>query len=182
MSRYCVVQAHNGLAAQELYLQLLQISLPILNTYGTGIDVRDLIRRVRVAKPGPAVLQIGSPRPAKRAERCAHARGTVYHRRSPARCAGPHAHHPACPDRARLRMKGACVDACHSFSTRPHAVNTIWIALCPLARTTARLPGTPSPFGLAANGFQKSQLSSQELSLLCTTNFLRRLYDLLSHR
>ena len=63
MSRYCVFQAHNGLAAQELCTELREISLLILNTYGTGIDVGDLIRRVRLAKPGLAVLHIGAAIP-----------------------------------------------------------------------------------------------------------------------
>lgn len=63
MSRYCVFQAHDGLAAQELCIELPEISLLILNTFGTGIDVGDLIRRVRVAKPGLPVLHIGSAIP-----------------------------------------------------------------------------------------------------------------------
>jgi hypothetical protein len=63
MSRYCVFQAHDGLAAQELCIELPEISLLILNTYGTGIDVGDLIRRVRLAKPGLPVLHIGSTLP-----------------------------------------------------------------------------------------------------------------------
>jgi hypothetical protein len=63
MSRYCVFQAHDGLAAQELCLQLPNISLLILNTYGTGIDVGDLIRGAREAKPGLPVLHIGSSIP-----------------------------------------------------------------------------------------------------------------------
>ena len=44
MSGYCVFQAHDGLAAQELCIELPEISLLMLNTYGTGIDVGDLIR------------------------------------------------------------------------------------------------------------------------------------------
>ena len=63
MSRYCVFQAHDGLAAQELCIELPEISLLILNTYGTGIDVGDLIRRVRISKPGLPVLHIGSAIP-----------------------------------------------------------------------------------------------------------------------
>jgi hypothetical protein len=46
-----------------LCIELPEISLLILNTYGTGIDVGDLIRRVRVAKPGLPVLHIGSALP-----------------------------------------------------------------------------------------------------------------------
>ena len=64
MSGYSVFQAHDGLAAQELCIQLPEISLLILNTYGTGIDVGDLIRTARAAKPGLQVLHIGSDIPA----------------------------------------------------------------------------------------------------------------------
>ena len=63
LSDYCVFQAHDGLAAQELCIELPEISLLILNTYGTGTDVGDLIRRVRVTKPGLPVLHIGSTLP-----------------------------------------------------------------------------------------------------------------------
>ena len=63
MSDYFVFQAHDGLAAQELCIELPDISLLVLNTYGTGIDVGDLIRRVRVAKPRLRVLHIGSALP-----------------------------------------------------------------------------------------------------------------------
>jgi DNA-binding response OmpR family regulator len=63
MSGYCVFQAHDGLAAQELCIELPKISLLILNTYGTGIDVGDLIRDARAAKPGLPVLHIGSDIP-----------------------------------------------------------------------------------------------------------------------
>ena len=63
MSRYCVFQAHDGHAAEELCVELPDIALLVLNTYGTGIHVGDLIRRVRVAKPGLPVLHIGSTIP-----------------------------------------------------------------------------------------------------------------------
>ena len=63
MSRYCVFQAHDGPAAEELCVELPDIALLVLNTYGTGIDVGDLIRRVRAAKPGLPVLHIGSTIP-----------------------------------------------------------------------------------------------------------------------
>ena len=59
MSRYCVFQAHDGLAAQELCIELPEISLLVLNTYGTGIDVGDLIRGARAARPSLPVLHIG---------------------------------------------------------------------------------------------------------------------------
>ena len=63
MSGFCVFQAHDGLAAQELCIQLPEISLLILNTYGTGIDIGDLVRGLRTAKPGLAVLHIGTDLP-----------------------------------------------------------------------------------------------------------------------
>ena len=59
MSGYCVFQAHDGLAAQELCIELPEISLLVLNTYGTGIDVGDLIRGARAARPSLPVLHIG---------------------------------------------------------------------------------------------------------------------------
>jgi DNA-binding response OmpR family regulator len=64
MSGFCVFQAHDGLAAQELCIQMPEISLLILNTYGTGIDVGDLIREARTGKPGLPVLHIGADIPA----------------------------------------------------------------------------------------------------------------------
>jgi hypothetical protein len=59
MSGYRVFQAHDGLAAQELCIELPEISLLVLNTYGTGIDVGDLIRGARAARPSLPVLHIG---------------------------------------------------------------------------------------------------------------------------
>jgi hypothetical protein len=63
MSDYCVFQAHDGLAAEELCGRLPEIALLVLNTYGTGIDVGGLVRRVRVASPGIQILHIGSTIP-----------------------------------------------------------------------------------------------------------------------
>jgi hypothetical protein len=63
MSDYCVFQAHDGHAAEELCVRLPDIALLVLNTYGTGIDVGDLVRRVRLADPGIQVLHIGSSIP-----------------------------------------------------------------------------------------------------------------------
>ena len=110
MSDYFVFQAHDGLAAQELCIELPDISLLVLNTYGTGIDVGDLIRRVRVAKPrlpGPA-YRLGPPPGA--AERCADACGTVYPGRSPGRRARLDARRRAfdssAPSRGRVRTGG----------------------------------------------------------------------------
>ena len=77
MSGYRVFQAHDGLAAQELCIQLPEISLLVLNTYGTGIDVGDLIRGARAVRPGLPVLHIGSAIPAGLPRRCPHAAGTV---------------------------------------------------------------------------------------------------------
>jgi hypothetical protein len=63
MGRYCVFQAHDGLAAEELCARMPNISLLVLNTHGTGIDVGALVHRVRLATPGIQVLHIGSTLP-----------------------------------------------------------------------------------------------------------------------
>lgn len=63
MSGYCVFQAHDGNAAEELCGRLPEIALLVLNTYGTGIDVGGLVRRVRLASPRIQVLHIGSTLP-----------------------------------------------------------------------------------------------------------------------
>jgi hypothetical protein len=63
MSNYRVFQAHDGLAAEELCLRMPDIALLVLNTYGTGIDVGSLVRRVRTANPAIQVLHIGSSIP-----------------------------------------------------------------------------------------------------------------------
>jgi hypothetical protein len=63
MSVFCVFQAHDGYAAEELCVLMPDIDLLIMNTYGTGIDVGVLCRKVRAAKPGIAVLHIGSSIP-----------------------------------------------------------------------------------------------------------------------
>ena len=63
MSRYCVFQAHDGKAAEELCQRLPEIALLVMNTHGTGIDVGGLVRRVRSASPGIQVLHIGSTVP-----------------------------------------------------------------------------------------------------------------------
>jgi hypothetical protein len=59
MSGYCVFQAHDGYAADELCIQLPDISLLILNTDGTGVDLPDLIANVRTHVPALPVLHIG---------------------------------------------------------------------------------------------------------------------------
>ena len=63
MGNYCVFQAHDGLAAEELCGRMPKIALLVLNTYGTGIDVGGLVQRVRLASPEIQVLHIGSTIP-----------------------------------------------------------------------------------------------------------------------
>ena len=63
MSGYAVFQAYDGLAAQELCLQLPSIDLLVLNTYGTGIDTGELVRRVRQDRRDFPVLHIGNSVP-----------------------------------------------------------------------------------------------------------------------
>ena len=63
MSNYCVFQAHDGLAAEELCGRMPKIALLVLNTYGTGIDVGGLVVRVRLASPDIQILHIGSTIP-----------------------------------------------------------------------------------------------------------------------
>ena len=63
MSGYTVFQAYDGLAAQELCVQLPDIELLVLNTFGTGIDVGELIRVVRQRLPNLPVLHIGNSVP-----------------------------------------------------------------------------------------------------------------------
>jgi response regulator RpfG family c-di-GMP phosphodiesterase len=63
MSNYCVFQAHDGIAAEELCARMPEIALLVLNTHGTGIDVAGLVARVRLASPGIQVLHIGSTIP-----------------------------------------------------------------------------------------------------------------------
>ena len=63
MSGYAVFQAYDGLAAQELCRQLPSIDLLVLNTYGTGIDTGELVRRVRQDHRDLPVLHIGNSVP-----------------------------------------------------------------------------------------------------------------------
>jgi CheY-like chemotaxis protein len=63
MSGYTVFQAYDGLAAEELCVQLEDIELLVLNTFGTGIDVGELIRVVRQRRPNLPVLHIGNSVP-----------------------------------------------------------------------------------------------------------------------
>jgi CheY-like chemotaxis protein len=64
MSGYCVFQAHDGQAADELCRELPDIELLILNTLGTSTDTPSLIRAIRTSHPGLPVLHIGSSVPA----------------------------------------------------------------------------------------------------------------------
>lgn len=59
MSGYCVFQAYDGRAVEELCAELPKIELLVLNTYGTGVDTGVLIRRVRATTPHLPVLHIG---------------------------------------------------------------------------------------------------------------------------
>ena len=63
MGNYCVFQAHDGLAAEELCRRMPKIALLVLNTYGTGVEVGGLVQRVRLASPEIQVLHIGSTIP-----------------------------------------------------------------------------------------------------------------------
>jgi hypothetical protein len=59
MTGYQVFQAHDGNAAVELCTQLPNISLLVLNTYGTGVDTPTLVRQIRNNTPSLPVLHIG---------------------------------------------------------------------------------------------------------------------------
>lgn len=63
MSGYAVFQAYDGQAATELCGQLEDIELLVLNTFGTGIDLGELIRDVRQERPDLPVLHIGNSVP-----------------------------------------------------------------------------------------------------------------------
>ena len=63
MSGYAVFQAYDGNAAVELCVQLPHIRLLVLNTLGTGIDLRSLIGKVREQSPDLPVLHIGNSIP-----------------------------------------------------------------------------------------------------------------------
>lgn len=63
MSGYTVYQAYDGLAAEELCVQLEDIELLVLNTFGTGIDLGELIQVIRRRRPNLPVLHIGNSAP-----------------------------------------------------------------------------------------------------------------------
>jgi len=64
LEHYCVFQAHDGRAAEELCARMPDIALLVVNSHGLGLDVGDLIRRVRLASPAIKILHIGSTIPA----------------------------------------------------------------------------------------------------------------------
>ena len=63
MSGYSVYQAYDGLAAEELCVQLEDIDLLVLNTFGTGIDLGELIQVIRRRRPNLPVLHLGNSVP-----------------------------------------------------------------------------------------------------------------------
>ena len=64
MSGYAVFQAYDGAAARELCALLPDIRLVVFNTYGTGLDLAELIRAIRQHDPEMPVLHIGNKMPA----------------------------------------------------------------------------------------------------------------------
>lgn len=60
MSGYRVFEAYDALAVEELCRQLTHIDLLILNTFGSGVDTGELIRRVRDHHPEMPCLHIGN--------------------------------------------------------------------------------------------------------------------------
>jgi DNA-binding NtrC family response regulator len=64
MSGYRVFQAHDAEAVEELCAQLPDIDLLVLNTFGSGVALPELIRHCRESKPGLPVLHIGADTPA----------------------------------------------------------------------------------------------------------------------
>jgi hypothetical protein len=63
MSGYRVYQAYDAYAVEELCVQLPNIDLLILNTFGAGVDTGSLIRMVRETTPALPVLHIGNDVP-----------------------------------------------------------------------------------------------------------------------
>ena len=59
MAGYCVFQAHDGYAVEELCVELPDIALLILNTTGTGVNTEKLVQDVRSRVPELPVLHIG---------------------------------------------------------------------------------------------------------------------------
>ena len=63
MSGFHVFQAYDGRAAEELCVPLVRIDLLVLNTVGSGVDLGNLVREIRQARPGLPVLHIGNSVP-----------------------------------------------------------------------------------------------------------------------
>jgi hypothetical protein len=63
MSGYAVFQAYDGLAAEELCDLLPDIELLVLNTFGTGVNLQELVGKIRANHPDLAVLHIGKDSP-----------------------------------------------------------------------------------------------------------------------
>jgi hypothetical protein len=61
MVGYCVFQARDALAAEELCLMLPDIALVIVNEEGPGADMPQVIRHLRTHVPAMPVLHIGRP-------------------------------------------------------------------------------------------------------------------------
>jgi DNA-binding response OmpR family regulator len=57
---YCVFEAHDSAAAEELCLTLPDIGLLIVNTAPTYASTLEVIRTVRAAKPAFPILHIGT--------------------------------------------------------------------------------------------------------------------------
>ncbi len=64
MSGYRVFQAYDADAVKELCYQLPDIDLLIVNTFGSGVDLPELVRHVRNTRPTLPVLHIGADTPA----------------------------------------------------------------------------------------------------------------------
>jgi DNA-binding NtrC family response regulator len=64
LEHYCVFQAHDARAAEELCARMPDIALLVVNSHGSGLDLGELIRRVRLASPAIKILHIGSTIPA----------------------------------------------------------------------------------------------------------------------
>ena len=60
MSGYAVFQAYDGLAALQLCQYMPDIELLVLNTEGSGTDVRTLVQSIRDFRPGLRVVHIGT--------------------------------------------------------------------------------------------------------------------------
>jgi DNA-binding response OmpR family regulator len=58
---HCVFAAYDGDSACELALQMPNVTLLVTNTRLGTISARELIRRVRAAKPDLPILHVGEP-------------------------------------------------------------------------------------------------------------------------